>query len=215
MPTVVDAPNGIGAENDWGDFAGSRPTNVATNDGDTTGIFKEATFGVRRRQLFTFPSLPSDFNTLTSAKATAVMKKYTGTVYVFTHYAGSDADYGAIGGTYTAYDSLSVTSGSKATVEAYHGGPGAQQTGGNEVWCTLVYRTVVYSAASGACFSTTLGSLVGVGVGLAEFFRACAMANVLEKEKFLLGAPRATLILTGEVPNLFTSFASRKHLVMV
>jgi hypothetical protein len=202
MPTVIDAPSAIGYWDQWGLGAGaSKVAAVQTNDGDTTYVYHDGPAGGIRYESYQYPSLPADFLVSISVSCTTVQRRVAGTVSAGVHIYATTTGYGNIGTSYAAYSATRTEAVSRATLEAYEGGPAGNSGAGNTHYCTQVYRTVDYVPAGGFCIVDLMGALVGAAATLAELGRAVGAFNARQLAAFHAGrARRAYRLHSSEVP---------------
>jgi hypothetical protein len=177
MPTQIDTPIGVGADNYWGLYgpgATDKLQAVRTNDGDTSLIYG-VSGGRLTKQTYTFPVLANVVDPVTSAGVGAYAKKYTNgggaqSLYTVWNNARMPTNlYFMIN--YSAYTLIGEnTSGAGLALAAVNGSHGIEVSAAGgpsnpvEVWITQLYRQVTFdfSVATGAGdFAYLIGSLIG------------------------------------------------------
>jgi hypothetical protein len=182
MPTGVDYPSGLGTADAWGlEGAASKLAAMAADDADTSIVYADSG-GAIRVQRFTFPLLAGVTDPVTSCTLTAKVREYApgagGRLFYFQYnsaQAGTDQST-TIRLARPAYATLTyAASGGGLALAQVNGEHGLQMTAAGgptqkwEVWCTTLYRTVVFVYAGGSAdaFAHIIGSLIGaIGAGL-------------------------------------------------
>lgn len=217
MPTIQDAPSGVGSLSDWGLGAGaSKFEAVATNDGNTSYLY--AFSGGRvNSQTFTFPILTGAVDPVTSAQVAMYARKSingTGGQSLYMVWNGApeglnlwgelplDFTYGGMG-TIIAAPTLAAVNGQHGFYMSAAGGPG----GGAEIWVTQMFRlvTFTYSAVDSDGFAYLVGSLFAGIVGSGLLFRD--MAKVART----VWTKRHVLVEENEYRDVFDVWRGLRH----
>jgi hypothetical protein len=220
MASINLLPTGNGYTLQFIVFAGSRPTCVQTNDGDSTGVRCNRTDV--KTDAYTVDDAPSDFATTTTLYSRFIMRKDgTGTnsnVRNGVRYSGTNA-WGTLGSGYTSgytdyLPKLHTTapgggSWDRDTINAsevlfYNNGDGSA----NSVRVTMAYLQLTYVVAAGGGFVFALRQylmpLLGTGITFGQMGSLCSALREASGLRQLTYEPH-------EWPMLYAAWTAYTH----
>jgi len=198
VPTVTDHPSAEGSVSNWGLAAGaSKVAAVATNDGDTSYIFKTGVPAVAQR--FLFPAVPDDAESpLVQATIEAQARRGTDDVTFYLDWDSASDGGRAILMTYALY-TRTISAPTKAAANREHGVTHAGPFSTSESKVTELYRTidVVFANKAFILIMDLLAPLIGVGLTLAQM---PALAREIDRWRPAGGVWRRFALRPDELP---------------